>query len=296
VADLRTGEVRSRRLPGGTLCHGPLAAVGERVIYSGHQGSKAGAMAWPRTLSGAPSSLGRADTITPSARPGRVWLGRWRHGRKSSRAEFREVAVPGEAAASRARAADPVWPARRNGASRMAGPLPRWSQVHAALPRAFVIETRRGLALWDGAARPLRGGRGAWPVASGGSRFAWCRGPCRSVRVRTPGGERVFSSPAHLRLTGSGGSFSPDGRRLAVAVARGRRTHAAVLDLRSGEWSAIPGGALSVYGALVWSTTRDRLYLASASGGLRVWQPGAPRAERLPADPGGTVMSISVAL
>jgi hypothetical protein len=285
VAEPGAGQVRSRRLPGGTLCHGPLMAAGDRVIYTGYRGSRAAPMSLPLTLTGVPSLLGPADIIIPSSRPGHIWLGRWDHAGKRTRGTFREVAVPGEEATSRARR-----PAR------IAGPLPgRWSHVHAALPGGFVVETRRALALWDGrGARPLRGGRGAWPVASGGSRFAWCRGRCRSVRVRTPGGERVFSSPAHLRLTGSGGSFSPDGRRLAVAVAQGRRTHAAVLDLRSGAWSAVPGGALSVYGALAWSTTRDRLYLATRDGDLRAWRPGAQHAETLAIDPGGTVMSIAV--
>jgi hypothetical protein len=46
-------------------------------------GAKAVAMSLALTLSGTPSSLGRADTITPSARPGRVWLGRWRHVRRA---------------------------------------------------------------------------------------------------------------------------------------------------------------------------------------------------------------------
>jgi hypothetical protein len=280
VADPVAGQVRSRRLPGGTLCHGPLMAAGDRVVYTGYRGSRAALMSLPLTLAGAPHPLGRADILIPSARPGYVWLGRWDHAGKRTRAAFREVAVPGEEAASR-----------------LAGPLPgRWSHVHAALPGGFVIETRRALALWNGrSARPLPGGRRAWPVASGGPRFAWCRGRCRSVRVRTPAGERVFSPPAHLRPTGSGGSFSPDGRRLALPVAEGRRTHAAVLELHTGEWSSVPGGALSVYGALAWSATGDRLYLASRDGGLRAWQPGAPRAETLPVDPGGTVMSISIA-
>jgi len=93
---------------------------------------------------------------------------------------------------------------------------------------------------------------------------------------------------------GAGGSFSPDGRRLALPVAQGSRNRAAVLNLRSGQWSMVPDGALSVYGALAWSTTRDRLYLAARGGGLRAWRPGAKRAETLPVDPGGTVMSISV--
>ena len=287
VADPGSGQVRSRRLPGGTLCHGPLMTAGDRVVYTGYRGSRPALMSLPLALTGAPSPLGRADTVIPSARPGHVWLGRWDQPGKRTRATFREVAVPGEAATSRA------W---SGSGSAIAGPLPgRWNAFHAALPGGFVVETRRSLALWDGrTARPLRGGHGAWPVASGGPRFAWCRGRCRLVRVRTPAGERVFRSPAHLRLTGSGGSFSPDGRRLAVAVAKGRRTRAAVLDLRSGEWSMVPGGALSVYGALAWSVTGDRLYIAPRGGGLRAWRPRAPRAETLPIDPRGTVMSIAV--
>ncbi len=46
---------------------------------------------------------------------------------------------------------------------------------------------------------------------------------------------------------------------------------------------------------MAWSSAGDRLYLASAGGGLRAWLPSAPRSEHLPVDPGGTVMSISVA-
>jgi hypothetical protein len=284
VADPRTGELNSFTLPGGTLCHGPLMAVGERVVYSGYRGSRATAMSLPLTLRGEPASLGRADTITLSARPGRVWLGRWNHDGKRKRATFREVAVPGEDATSRAGGAHP------------AGRLPRESLLHAALRRAFVIEHRGGLALWDGdRMRRLRGGRRAWPVASGGSRFAWCRERCRSVHVRTPAGTRTLSSPAHLRpQPGTQGAFSPDGRLLALPVTQGGRSRAAVIDLRTGEWTTVPGGRLSTYAATAWSPSGARLYLATAGGGLRAWQPGAPHAERLPVDPGGTVMSIAV--
>ena len=284
VADLGTGELNSFVLPGGTLCHGPLMVVGDRVVFSGYRSSKAVAMSLPLSLRGEPTPLGRADTITASGRPGRVWLGRWRHEGKSSHATFREVAVPGEEATSRA------------AGGRLAGQLPRWSLVHAALRGGLVIEHRGGLGLWDGRrTRPLRGGRRAWPVASGSSRFAWCREPCRTVRVRTPVGMRTLTSPPHLRpQPGTHGAFSPDGSLLALPVTRDSRSHAAVVDLRTGEWTTVPGGRLSNYGAMAWSRSGKRLYLATSGGGLRAWEQGAPHAERLPVDPRGTVMSIAV--
>jgi len=195
VADPRTGELNAFVLPGGTLCHGRLMAVGERVIYSGHRGSKAMAMSLPLTLEGEPRSLGRADTITPSTRPGRVWLGRSRHRGKRSRVAFREVAVKGAAAASRASGGSDSAKggvARGRAGSRASGWVPRWSAIHAAVPGGFVVERRSGLAVWDGERmEPLRGGRRAWPVASGDSGYAWCREPCRTVRVRTAAGDRL---------------------------------------------------------------------------------------------------------
>jgi hypothetical protein len=247
-------------------------------------------MSLPLTLSGEPTSLGRADTITPSPRSGRLWLGRWNHDGKRTRATFREVAVPGEEATSRA--VDGDLPG-----GHLAGDLPRWSLIHAALPGGFVIQTSRGLALWDGdRVRTLRGGRRAWPVAAGASRFAWCREPCRSVRVRTPAGARTLTPPRRLRpQAGTQGAFSPDGRFLALPVTQAGRPHAAAVDLRTREWSVIPGGRLATYGAMAWSRSADRLYLATAGGALRSWEPGAPRAEPLPVDPGGTVMSIATA-
>jgi hypothetical protein len=58
VADPRTGETRARRLPGGTLCWGPVLAVGDRVVFSGSRGGRAVALSLPLTLHGRPRSLG----------------------------------------------------------------------------------------------------------------------------------------------------------------------------------------------------------------------------------------------
>ena len=74
------GALRARRLSGGTLCHGPVLAVGDRVVFSGYRGRRPVARApLPLRLEGPPGSLGDADTFAPSATAGRLWLGRWRH-------------------------------------------------------------------------------------------------------------------------------------------------------------------------------------------------------------------------
>jgi hypothetical protein len=66
VADPRTGATRERELPGGTLCHGPLLALGDRVIVSGTRGGRPVALAMPLSLAGRGRSLGPADAFFAS--------------------------------------------------------------------------------------------------------------------------------------------------------------------------------------------------------------------------------------
>jgi hypothetical protein len=184
VADPRTGETRARLLPGGTLCHGALLAVGERVVYSGYRAPHAVALSLPLTLAGPPRSLGEADTVTPSATPGRLWLGRWaKPGAAGSRVLLREVDAADGAAASGTATGNQASRAGRRlpAVSRTGGQLPRWSSVHAALHTGFLVGSGRRLTLWDrGFDRPLRGIRNGWPIAAGRSSFAWCDPRCES--------------------------------------------------------------------------------------------------------------------
>jgi hypothetical protein len=63
VVDPRTGKTTERELPGGTLCHGPVLAVGGRIVYSGTRESRLVALSAPLSRPGVARSLGRADTI-----------------------------------------------------------------------------------------------------------------------------------------------------------------------------------------------------------------------------------------
>jgi hypothetical protein len=74
VADPRSGAIRKRLLPGGTLCHGPVLAVGGRVVYSGFDGRRAVARALPLSLRGPARSLGAAQTFAPSPSGDRLVL------------------------------------------------------------------------------------------------------------------------------------------------------------------------------------------------------------------------------
>jgi hypothetical protein len=140
VADPRSGRTRRRRLAGGTLCYGPLLAVGDHVVFSAYRRRQAVARALPLSLSGPTRSLGRADTFAPSAVPGRLWLGRWSN--RPQLLTLREVDAAGPATA-RAQAL-----------------LPRFSHLHAATADGFLATGGR----WP--LRPPPGLRLTSPVAA----------------------------------------------------------------------------------------------------------------------------------
>jgi len=114
------------------------------------------------------------------------------------------------------------------------------------------------------------------------------------MRVWSRGGGQTLTPPAGMRLLGAEGSFSPDGRLLAVGVTTSDRTRVAVVDLRSGAWTLVPGGKLGGYDAVAWSPSGRWLYFTESNRRLRGWQVGAPVAMPLPVQPDGTVMSIEV--
>jgi hypothetical protein len=276
VADPRTGEARERRLPGGTLCHGPVLAAGGRVILSGSRASRPVALSLPLTLAGRGRSLGRADTFAASAAPGRLWIARWsRSG--TPRTTLREVGATG----GPRRAARHV--------------LPDSSSFEGAVDGGFLLGRRHGLALWDDRAGELRRGfPGGWLLATSPAGVAWCRGPCRRVRVWSPAGERTLAPPRGFRPDQAGATaFSPGGGRLAVPLRSAGSARAGVVDLATGGWTVVPGARLAGYESIAWSPSGRWLYFTGTRHRVLAWRPGASRPVRLPIRTHGTVMSIA---
>jgi len=276
VADPRTGVTRRRRLAGGTLCHGPLLAVGHGVIFGGHRGRRAVARWLPLGLDGPARMIAEADTFTSSRAPGRLWLGRWRGRGRAARLALHQVDLRGRVSVR----------ARILHAS--------WSSLHADLGRFFVITRGRRLTVWDhfSDTRRLAIRDGSF-AAAGGTRLAWCSGVCRRLHVWSPSGARVLEPPAGIRPLGPLAAFSPDGLRLATGVGIRGRQRLAVIELRTGRWTIVPGGELDGYRSIAWSPSSNWIYFTAGDRRLLAFRHGARRAVPLPIDPGGTVMSIA---
>lgn len=281
VADPRTGATRARRLPGGTLCYSRVFAIGGRVVFGGSDGRRPEARSLPLTLEGTPRSLGRADTVTPSATPGRVWLGRWRPRGHGFRVAVREVEL------GSGRITGGVWTL-----------LPPSSRFEAAFEDGFATGHRSRFTLWDRALEHrLHSVRDGWLVAADGPGLAWCAGSCRTIRVWDGERPRVLTPPPGLYpQAGADAAFSPDGDRLALPVTDGSgASRVAIVDLVNGGWTVVPGGRLRDYGAIAWSPLGAWVYFSGGGDRILAWAPGMARAARVPVETGGTVMSIATA-
>jgi len=320
VADPRSGRTTARELPSGTLCHGPLLAVRDRLVFVGLRRGRLTAVAAPLRR---PESSGRAGAMTiSSARDG----GRADDGTPQGPAADDERS-PGPAGdvdpprgpAGGVRSLDPaeiltaspapgrVWLGSRSGTggdrlalrevdprARITGrrvTLPAMSWVQAVIDDGVVVVRGTRIVLVEPDRRVNLGA--GWPLAAAGSRLAWCPEGCRRIRVWSSGTTRTFEPPAAIRPEpGGNAAFSPDGRRLALTVNGRGRERAAVVDLESGRWRLVPGGRLAGYGALAWSPSGRWLYFSRGSRVLAS-RGGAEPAVRLPIRTGGSVMDIA---
>ncbi len=276
VADPRTGATTARELPGGTLCHGPLLAAGGRVVYVGSRNGRSVALSAPLGRPGRARSLGRADTMTASPAPGRLWLGRAiRLGSGAERVALRAVDARGRVVAG------------------TRDVLPRWAMLEGVVGDGLLITRGWRIVLRRPHRPPLRIGDG-WPLAAGAARVAWCGRGCRRVRVWSDAGGRALDLPEGLRPELAGqAAFSPDGTRLAMPVSTPGGSRVAVIDVERGEWSVLRGARTGGYRATAWSPSGRWLYYTGRGHRLLASRGGVERPVRLPLRTGGQVMSIA---
>ena len=268
VVDVRSGHTLVRRVPGGTLCHGPLVLSGGRLILSRAAGRRPAVDSLDLRL-GDRRRLGTATQYLASATPGRLWLATMRYGRHPSLGSIREVTAAGRTTfVSRHRA-------------------PALSLV-GALHDGLLFERRARLLVWSPrSGRVVRRMPGAHVLSARGGRVAWCRGRCAQVHLAGREGDRVRSLPA----PGFTGAFSPDGALLAVALADGRL---AIVDVLSRSVREVPGVRLAEgSGALAWAPDGDWLFFSAPRGRLMAYRPSSEQLEVLPARPPGHVLELA---
>jgi hypothetical protein len=259
VLDLATGRVAERRLAGGTLCRSRLHLVGERIVYMSPGRRSGRVMSVDVALRERPRFLAHADVMTPSATPGRLWLGvRTDRGRLRIRQ---------------------LWVASRfNFRARHTAPL---APLLGAVSEGLVLGGRRSTFVFDPqSGRRLRGTPGAFLIATHGSQIASCGGACTTLLLADGRRGRLVHAPEGLPFIATNGSFSADGRLLAVPIGPWSRPRAALVDVSAGTSQAVPGLRLGAYAAAAWSPTEQMLYAAGPRGRISSYAPGdaKPRA------------------
>ncbi len=271
--DVANGHRVRRRLPGGTLCHGPLMVSGGRVLWTSPRGvleARALDLRGPaRRLGRAPMALAGGDD--------RLWLMRLRYRRGIRAVDVRVVTATGRLVMRSRHPAPPGFPS-------------------AATARSLVIERGGRTWQWQPGTGRVRRAPGAVLVASRGAHSAWCSHSCRRVSLTGPGGS-VTSAAIPGETLASRGSISPDGRLLALPAYRGTmaRERIALIDFATGAARLVPRATLSADGALDWASAGGWLYFAGPDRRLRAYHPADGRMLTLPGRMPAPVLELSAA-
>jgi hypothetical protein len=261
VLDVASGALVERRLPGGTLCHGPLMVSGDEVFFLGSRRGRAALMSFDLTLKRRPRVVSPSNRqYIPSAREGAFWtLAR-------SRA-VREETADGRVLFRSRRRPPPGYPT-------------------GATAGGIVLEHRGSTRIWNPRSGAVRAAPGSWLIAASADRSAWCGRECRRIRFEGAGG------PAATRplrrgwsFSAAGGSLSPDGALLAVAAygeRRGRPPRIALARTRDGAVRLLPAPLAAERAELAWSPDGEWLYVATSDRRIAAYRPQDRRLVTLP--------------
>jgi hypothetical protein len=271
VIDLGNGRTVKKSLTGGTLCHGPVLVIGDKIVYSGPTHGEPVAIGLG--LRGKPRSVVRSGVYVPSATGGRLWIGRLRSNRWMDLRSLREVTLAGRTTLK-------------------ARGVPPPQALEGAVMDGLLFERGGRLRLWDprlGRVTHTFGGMA--PIAMHDRRVAWCRGRCRTLHLEGPDGHiQVRASGLRRFNEGRGGAFSPDGRLLAL---RSGASRVALVDTVTRAVRLVPQARIGDYETFGWSRDGHWLYVATPGGRLLAYRPGSKRPLTLPVRLRGMVMSVA---
>jgi hypothetical protein len=266
VLDLASGRLEQRRLPGGTLCHGPLMSASGRVLFGASRGGAPALVSLGLDLRGPGLVVRRgADTYLAGAREGEVW---------TLRTRYRGNALHGSAVRKvRARGGVLLRSRRR----------PPRGYPMAAVADGIVLEHRGRTRVWDPRTGSVRPAPGTWAVAASERVTAWCSGGCRRLSIESDADRLVARAPVGWAF-GTTGSLSPAGSTLAVNAYRLRspRNRVALVDTRTGTVRLLSSPVPAARGALDWSPSGEWLFVAAAGRRIAAYRPAERHVEMLP--------------
>ena len=273
--DVASGRRTTRRIRSVPACGAELFVTGGRIVFSGVTKSLTAVFSVPLALDRAPTRLGTAHMFVASATDGRVWLA----GSDCDRRRMvgvRELTVDGDVTFENDR--------------RLPG-----TYVVGAVPDGLLVSRGRTLLVWDPVTGTARAAGVEWAFGIEGTLLAGCTvgSECGELAiVDTATGRTVPVRSSRLDM---GATFSPRGKLLATPVRRGRRWAVALVDVRTGTHTIIPGSRTGrVYPELQWARSSGWLFIRDGRR-VRVYRPGTARAETLPMRLPRAVLAFTVA-
>lgn len=275
--DVATGAAQTVTLPGMFPGDPPYRILrrGDRLVYWGRTTDtyEFATFSIGLDLRSAPRLVDRALFFVPSSHPGRIWLVYGARGGGAPEA-VREVTLDGAETVPRT-------------------PLPPKLTYYPEMGvgDGLVLESGRGLVYWtrDGRVRPLPGNARA--LAARADVVAVETGRMlQLVDVNRGKRREIALPPGVVSFSDLSGSFSPDGRTLAVFGDLNRapplRGVILLVDLASGGARVLPGTDTDNGGSIAWSSTGGTLYAQLGQGSFVAYDRGDASARDLPVPPG----------
>ena len=162
-------------------------------------------------------------------------------------------------------------------------------------------DAQGNIAIWDPASGNTLFSVDGQSIAFGSDRLAWCAADCDAVSVFDPTSDRAWEirRPDHVVAFGQTGSFSPDGRYLAVPVGirgnQGLRGAMAMVAVEEETAWVIPGSEfVPIDAPVAWSPAGDWVFFGRTGDYLGANRLGTMDVSRVPVDVGAVTSLAAI--